>query len=124
MRGHLPLIAMRRKGFRPATAVLEFGPLSWFSANWHRDAIVKSGAHIDIEDADNVQTLDFRFVIGMVVMISGEQRDRVVLAHQACRNAGAAKVISHVQRPTGKPDGSFETVLQMVNEETTFEATV
>lgn len=97
MRGHELLVAMRTKGRRPHLALIDILPAySVFSAEW--DRWTGGPAHIEVLESESVFRLDLRCVVGMAVIVSGTNGDRVDEVHGACKRAGAASVVSTVLR--------------------------
>lgn len=98
MRGHEPLIAMRRRGVRPNGMVClsdhpQPKPLSCGSrVDWWAGGQCKH-ADITIEATDHPARADLRFVVGMDVSVSLPEPDRMRAFVRACRDAGARRVI-------------------------------
>jgi hypothetical protein len=120
MRGHQPLIAMRRRGIRPASVWLSVDMPDPMTADWQQWA--KSAA-VDIDPTDSIGLLDLRFTVGMLVCIQGLNRERCMALHERCREAKAARVMTHVARSTGQEHRPFETVLQALDERIVYEVT-
>lgn len=99
MRGHLPLVAMRKARTRPSLFVsIDVGPMGpWLADNWHTDGLMPC---LLIEPKDTVSRLDLRFLIGLDVNVSGYEVDaqRVRQVFDACLEAGAARVMAGVMR--------------------------
>ena len=117
MRGHLPLIAMRRRGIRPAAVWFSLDETDPRSADWHQR---HEPCVVEVLRGEGIGSLDLRFTVGMTVIVQGSNRDRCEAMHRALRAAGAAKVVTHAAQPTGRGD-EFETVLQLVDDRTTME---
>lgn len=103
MRGHEPLLAMRRRGIRPVSVDLRTSagkPLDWWA--WRE---VQGLPDVVIEPGDVPESLDLRFVVGLQVTVccdgQAERLKRLVLA---CEAAGAPRVLGYLHRPGG-PDG-------------------
>lgn len=95
MKGHLPLIAMRRQGARPDVVFVETEGDSLKS--WMRWPDVSPRfPHVLVEPDDSVARLDLRFVVDLTVFVAGEAKDRVHRVAQRCQQAGAARVIACV----------------------------
>lgn len=92
MRGHLPLIAMRRRGLRPAMVDFSLGLDSM--GCWKDWQSWTSTAHVEVQPDDRIALLDLRFVVGLWVFVSGIDRARVESLHEACKAAGARSVMS------------------------------
>lgn len=85
MKGHQPLIAMRKAGICPQIVFINDFPCQ---TDWH-----DHGDHVTIcVHGDVIQTLDMRFLVGMAVSVSGstETRSKALLAK--ARASGAKKV--------------------------------
>lgn len=94
MRGHQPLIAMRRRGLRPQAAWIDLVPsLTEHSATWHQWS---TAPHIEVTDSESVRRLDLRCLVGMDVMVGGFDPHRVADMHCACVGSGARFVMSQV----------------------------
>lgn len=93
MRGHEPLIAQRLRGKRPDLVAVEVGgPPTWQSANWHR--FTPRHAQLHIADADPLQRLDLRCLVGLNVTVFGQDPQRVGAAVAAIQAAGARRVLA------------------------------
>jgi hypothetical protein len=111
MIGHDPLIAMRKTGIKPA-AVHLVDEVCQLARDWHAPQTL-SGQRmqqhtpcIAIEDKDAVQRLDLRFLVGLVVFVSGNTEARAKSMFEACKRAGASRVIgchTHVDRRDTTP---------------------
>lgn len=80
MRGHEPLIEMRRAGVRPNVAAWvsdNDDPLDrWFSRNWHGyDLGTGLQPHIAVDDTDVIEVLDFRCLRGLIVHLHADRSD-------------------------------------------------
>ena len=93
MRGHEALIAMRRGGLRPDLVAIHAG--TDHSACWRdwRD-LTPTQAQVEIQDGDSLAGIDLRFTVGLFVIVSGEDADRVAAVHAACLDGGARRVLS------------------------------
>ena len=78
MRGHEPLIALRKTRKRPTTVFLnadhDNSPFPRWR-DWHESRPGLPSVQIDPSDVPH--RLDLRFVVGMTVIISGLDADRV-----------------------------------------------
>lgn len=109
MRGHEPLIALRRRGLRPLLAIVDMLPgytevtatRGGWHENSHRGQVV---AHVEVLEAESVGRLDLRCLVGLHVIVSGEDDAAVMRLHRACIDAGAVWVLSHVMQR--REDGS------------------
>ena len=97
MRGHTQLIAMRKDGLVPDVVLVETNP-ELFTAvhDWHEYSPTR--AQVRIEATDNPDAADLRFLVGLSVMVNGNDLDRVRRVGKACERAKASRVITFVQR--------------------------
>lgn len=92
MRGHEQLLVMRRKGFSPKWVFIdtwteEGGAWSdWPVETPHR-------AHVEVHGNDLISGLDFRFVVGLQVLVMGRELYRLQAIGDACKEAGARRVL-------------------------------
>lgn len=102
MKGHEPLIAMRREGRTVGAVWFAFDGESWrywpamLSVKWRRYPEAPSNAEVLIEPADTPARLDLRFVVGLRCWVQGDDAQRVRALHQACQQAGASRVLSAI----------------------------
>jgi len=103
MRGHEPLLAMRRAGRVPDAVWLSLDPdpewRTWPAAlgvRWKRYPDAVGSARVEIDPSDIPARLDLRFVVGMVTWVHGSNLGRVEQLHRACAAAGAKRVLSAV----------------------------
>lgn len=97
MRGHLPIVTMRRAGYRPAVVFAEVCDAEPAAARgWHRDH--PTIAVVWVEPSDSLQRLDLRMLRGLVVGITAEpqQRDRAERFLAAVHAAGAAASVAWI----------------------------
>jgi hypothetical protein len=115
MRGHEPLIAMRRAGKVPGSVALSlYAGTPW--RTWaHADPTAfrgfpdaQSTAHVLVEPTDPIARLDLRFLVGLTAWVDGPDTQRVQQLHQACADAGAKRVLSTAQQPDSR--GVLRTV--------------
>ena len=98
MIGHEPLIAMRKTGIKPASVYVS-DEVTQLTRDWHAHRTLSGlpmqqhAPCIAIEDKDTVQRLDLRFLVGLVVFVSGSTEARAKAIFEACKRAGAARVI-------------------------------
>lgn len=102
MRGHEPLLAMRRRGVRPeAVWLTDFAPprplangarLDWWALPRPQSA------EVSLDPTDHPLRTDLRFVVGMQVFIDIADPQRMHAFVEAAKLAGAASVFgaSHV----------------------------
>lgn len=92
MNGHRELIAMRRSGFRPECVWVADYPCPTDWAKW--------GDHPQVcVDGDTPELEDFRFLVGITVVIDGFDNTRVQRFAKAC-STHAKRVIANVSRIT------------------------
>lgn len=99
MRGHEPLIALRRRGLRPALVDIDLEPCPW--RNWSTWPEWTTVPQIEVQPGDSIQLLDLRFLVGLTVQVSGFNGPRVLALADACKAAGAARVLAFVQQQLG-----------------------
>jgi hypothetical protein len=95
VRGAEQLVAMRLRHRRPAMVDIETerDPQRWCDT-WRADGF--ANAQLLIEPTENVDRLDLRCVVGLVIEVQGVDAERVAAIAQACKNAGAKRVITAV----------------------------
>lgn len=87
MRGHDSIIAMRKAGRRPAVVFLNDFRCD---TDWPR-----FGDHATVDvSADRPEMLDLRFLVGMTVSILGADEGRAKRLMDACKAAGAVRVVA------------------------------
>ena len=93
MRGHEPLLSLRRKGLKPSMVFID---LFEDSDNSWRDWPNNDPRHpqIEVSDDDSIAGLDFRFVVGLTVMVTGHDKPRVHAIRGVCIDAGAKRVVA------------------------------
>lgn len=99
MRGQEPIIAMRKKGMRPAIIFINDTPeLSILSKEWgnpgarYGEVWEPDHACVDVLESETVERLDFRFVTGCTVSISSSTEKRAKRLFEACKRVGASVV--------------------------------
>jgi hypothetical protein len=96
MRNHEPIVALRRRGMKPAGVVAiltERCPKGDSDhARWHREG------NVFVEPEDVIAALDLRFLVGCVVFISGEDERRVRDLFAAVQDHGAKRVVANCGR--------------------------
>jgi hypothetical protein len=93
MRGHEPLIALRRAGWKPAMAWVSVDGYSETFTNLSRLGFPPLDA-IELAATDSPARVDLRCVIGMTVEVSGSDERRVAATARACRDFGATQVVA------------------------------
>jgi hypothetical protein len=94
MRGHLPLLEMRRAGLRASLIFLDVGVdrlKCW--KDWHVD--YQDYPHVNLDNKDDPATSDLRFVYGMNVLVTqlpGASAERVLAFAEVARAFGASIV--------------------------------
>ena len=93
MRGMSQLVAIRRKGLKPAGMVWIYDrPTN----DWQTDWLNEDSAPTICTDGDELHAIDLRPVVGLMVSVEGVDAERVrKLAGQA-RKAGADAVVATV----------------------------
>lgn len=100
MRGHLPLLEMRRRGAVPEIVFVDTEPgrmRQW--AEW--PALHPDLATIEVEPGDPLNRLDLRCVVGLRVSVSGNDEARVRAVVEACIAAQANRVVGTVTHMAG-----------------------
>lgn len=92
MRGDDTLRRLRRSGVRPGLAFVDLvAEHTTVPNDWTEWA---AQAHVEVHDSESIRRLDLRFLVGLHVIASGFDADRVEQLHEACKAAGAARVVS------------------------------
>jgi hypothetical protein len=97
MRGHEVIVAMRRRGSKPPMVRLQLGTFPRRAPDWGLPPEV-----VFVEPADYIPRLDLLFVVGCLVLVDGQDADRVHALAAAAMDHGAQRVIAHVVRPRGE----------------------
>jgi len=92
MRGHEELLAMRRRGMKPWLVDVDLEPNG--CADWPQWSLTPM---VQIAPTDSIRRLDLRFLVGLPVIVSGLDAERVRTAFEACKAAGAARVLAFAQ---------------------------
>ena len=93
MRGHDHIIAMRRRGFRPRWAYIDtFADASTQLREWPEWS--PRTAQIEVLPSEPLSSLDFRFVIGLPVLITGAPLRRIEAIRDACIECQAERVVT------------------------------
>lgn len=72
MNGHLPLIDLRKQGYKPEAVFVIDGDCD-HPNDWHRPRYTRTGpliAEVRIAANDNPQTLDLRWAVGLQIHLS------------------------------------------------------
>jgi hypothetical protein len=102
MRGHEPIIAMRKAGKTPKTVFINDFPCPT-SHDWHNPgdkySEVWPADHATVSTAgDALSGLDFRFLVGLTVIISAETESRAKALFLKAKRFGAKTVAAcHAQ---------------------------
>lgn len=109
MRGHEPLIAMRKRGATPQSVWFDLdGGDAWktwpaaMATRWRNHPEAVGSAEIMVEAGDAIPRLDLRFVVGMQVRVMGADLKRVRQLARACADAGAKRVLGVGYEPDHK----------------------
>lgn len=107
MRGHEAILQLRRRGFAPRLVSVETeGPAIRFDRFF--PAIDDGYAMLQIEPHEPVHRVDLRCLLGLVVVVSGCNAERVAAVCAACTAAGAERVIGNTTEPA--PGARFAVV--------------
>lgn len=107
MRGHQPLIAMRRRGLMPAAVHIGTDPdLLRMWRDW--PGLSPALPCVQIDPADVAAALDLRFVTALTVTVLGSDAERVEAVAEACRAHHAERVIAVCAGPL--PDCDVATI--------------
>lgn len=114
MRGHQLLSDVRRAGFAPHQVNVDLDvprlPLAHFA-----DMARAGFAQLQVEPADAVHRLDLRCVVGLVVLVSGRDAERVANVAAACVAAGAERVIATTHETDDDPVDPTFTVVRVTD---------
>lgn len=101
MRGHAPILALRRHDQKPADE-LHFELAPWPKAQGNRFAIEAAkhfrAERIFVETGDPIDRLDLGFVVGLDIVVHGEDSDRVRRLYTALQRHKARRVIANCGR--------------------------
>jgi len=79
MKGADHLMKLRLDGLKPEIVQVWVGNRDFLmSTEWHKYSDTMQYPYIDIEDSDNLDLLDLRFVVGLNVILSGDNSDRLL----------------------------------------------
>jgi len=92
MRGVDNIVAMRKRGLKPAVVWVEMLPM----LRWARELTRQAGRYVDIHvdpsDVPAIQRADLRCLVGLRVMVNGPDDDSTEKVAKACFEAGATNV--------------------------------
>lgn len=95
MRGHEPIVAMRRRGKKPAMVFIDaFETASQCWREWPARDL--SMPQVEVSEHEALSGLDLRFVVGLRVFVMGHDERRVESIKSLCLEAGAARVVAAV----------------------------
>jgi hypothetical protein len=95
MRGHDQLLSLRRRGLKPGLVMIDMEPDPWRDwADWHEWTVIPQ---IEVSPSDSIRLLDLRCLVGLRVMLSGFDGGRVWAMFDACKAAGASRVLGFHQ---------------------------
>lgn len=94
MRGHRPILDLRRRGLRPRLVSFTLDDTDPIADDWHAFGIPV--AFVAVPRTDSIATLDLRFVVGMPVQIAGRDDARCQALHERCIDAGACRVATAI----------------------------
>lgn len=100
MKGHEPLIELRRKGLAVQSVWFAFDGESWrywpasLGVAWRQFPESTGTADVLIEPADVIHRLDLRFAVGLRCWVHGPDGERVRELHEALAKAKAKRVLS------------------------------
>lgn len=109
MYGHEPLIEFRKAGKVPSGVWIDAGPVGTLNQaqDWSQWIETRTRAQIQIEPADRIERLDFRWAFGLDCWVDGEDPVRVRQVRDACVAAGAIRVMTAALQRIG--EGEFVT---------------
>jgi hypothetical protein len=93
MRGHEPIVAQRLRGRKPASCWVVDSDGLGITRDWQQWDVSAATPHVLIEPGEQLQRLDLRFVVGLDVFLDFDDFDRMVAVSEACKRAGAARVV-------------------------------
>lgn len=106
MRGHEALIELRRRGLRPASVSVHMEPCGW--DDWSTWQTWTTFPQVEVMPSDRIGRLDLRCFVGLQVVIAGFDGERLRSMFDACKAAGAKRVIALEQRVNER--GTVDTV--------------
>ena len=95
MIGHEPIISMRMNRKKPAAVHVWVGkPLHSSAKDWH---LHNTGPEVDILPDENIDSLDLRWSVGLIVMVHGtDTTERMEKAYEAFKRAKAGWVVATI----------------------------
>lgn len=101
MRGHEPILSMRRSGATPQGVWIfdqqDYTPSSHPTRGWVIDT---AQATVELLPTDSPARLDLRFCVGLTVYTQGGDLNRLEALERALLKAGAARVLGALIRDT------------------------
>ncbi len=88
MKGHEDLIQMRIQGMKPQVVFINDYPCH---TDWYKN---REHCTIQVDQTDAPETLDLRFLVGMVVSVSADDKSRAQRLFEACKKAHAKQIIA------------------------------
>lgn len=119
MRGHQPLIAMRRNGKKPRLVCINAHAVDASLLEWNRWVETLPIAQVEILPTESVASLDLRFLVGLPVVVDGHDISFVRRLHDACIAAGASTVLSAVVERKGKYRWEVTEMMEKTSESAT-----
>ena len=79
MKGAEQLMKLRLEGYKPEIVQVWVGDRDFLmTSEWPKYSDTMQYPYIDVEDKDNLDLIDFRFVVGLNVILSGDNGDRLL----------------------------------------------
>jgi len=82
MRGAKELTALRVEGLKPDWLRVFVGEGDYMSGEWYKWRETIKDPCVDIEDDDDIGLIDFRFVVGLEVILTGSNPDRLLAVYE------------------------------------------
>jgi hypothetical protein len=107
MRGHEPILAMRRGGFAPAAIWLHDTPGSTDQPReWPKTG---ASGHVEIDAGENPRRLDLRFATGLTLWVQSTDPERLQAITEQARLCGVSRVLGALF--TGQGEGMTCTAM-------------
>lgn len=116
MRGHEPIVEMRRRGLTPESVLFTVWPqrsvlrLSWGTYEW---PAFTSQAQVDVHPNDPIGRIDLRFAVGLFCWVHGRDRVKVQSLAKRLAEAGAQRVMwflfGEIQGGRPTPNGQIDS---------------